>query len=182
MKLPKSAACMISFLSHCWSGSAYADTLASVYTTLEEPKCKLVSQDPETGDRTTSCPGIAGFSVVVEESDDRVSLTIISPNKKLLPLNFWDIAVPGFSTLGEQIEWRHALQRRTSTPVGIIVRVDTVMQANPGEPKPRSFFLVAHINENNACVTAKIPVEEFNAHLSARKAADDSTRRCLTSN
>lgn len=170
---------LIVIVSASWGGSAQAENPSSVYTSLKGPVCRVVSEDVETGDRTMSCPGAAGFSVIVQESDDRASLTIISPNKRTFTLNFWDVAIPGFSTIGRQLEWRQSVQREKRIPIGIIVQVDSVDQTDVEHPKPVSFFLVAHVSENTACLTAKIPTEQPDARRVARQVADDPNRRCL---
>jgi hypothetical protein len=172
---------MAALISTSWCAPAHTETLSSVYTSLEGRSCQVVSKDPETGDETTRCPGTGGYSILVHESDDRASLTIISPQNRSLALNFWDVAIPGFSTLGRQIEWRSITQHGKRTPVGIIVQVDTVDQTDIEHPKPLSFLIVASVAENVACITAKIPTTQPEALLSARQAADDPDRRCLPS-
>lgn len=180
-KLAISMAYLIALISTSLYASAHAETLSSVYTSLEGPSCKVISKDPETGDQTTRCPGTGGYSILVQESDDRASLTIISPKNRSLALNLWDVAIPGFSTLGRQIEWRNITRHRKRTPVGIIVQVDTVDQTDIEHPKPMSFLIVASVAENVACITAKIPTTQPDALLSARRVADDPNRRCLPS-
>lgn len=180
-KLAISVACLAAVNGPSWCAFAHAEALSSVYTALEGPTCKMVSKDAETGDQTTKCTGVAGYSVLIQESDDRTSLTIISPHNRSLPLNVWDSAVPGFSTLGRQIEWRSVNRNKSRIPVGIIVQVDTVDQADVEHPEPVSFLIVASVTENAACITAKIPVKQSGALLSARQAADDPHRRCLPS-
>jgi len=180
-KLPKLAAYLVAFMSVGCAHLANARTSTSIYTALEGATCKLVADDAETGDRTTKCPGIAGYSVLVQESDDRASLTIVAPNNRGLPLDFWDFAIPGFSTLGQQLEWRQTNQETKRRSIGLIVQVNTVDQEDPAAPKPLSFFLVARVTNNSACLTAKIPADQLDAHVAARRAADDLKRQCLSS-
>jgi hypothetical protein len=180
-QLMKCALCLLGFISISRCAYAHVEVLGGAYTALEGPTCIVESDDPETGAQYRYCPGIAGYSVLVQESDDRVSLTIISPSKRSLPLDFWGRAVPGFLTLGRQIEWRSIARHRTGKQFGIVVRVDTVDQADVGHPKPVSFLIVARIAESAACVTAKIPAEQPYALLTARQVADDPSRRCLPS-
>jgi hypothetical protein len=180
-KLLRLATYLVAFMSVGCANLAHAEKPTSIYTALEGPACKLVADDSETGDRTNKCPGIAGYSVLVQESDDRASLTIITPDNRGFPLDFWDFAIPGFSTLRQQLEWRQTKQGTKRRPIGFIVQVDTVNQENPAAPKPLSFFLVARVTENSACLTAKIPADQLDARLSALQAADDPKRHCLSS-
>jgi hypothetical protein len=170
--------CLIAFIHAMWPLVAQAENATSTATPTEGKACKLVSRDRETGDSTTRCPGIAGYSLLVLESDDRASITLIGPDKQVLPLNFWD-AIPSFSTLAHQIEWRQVTRQGKQAPIGMIVRVDTVDQSDVAHPKPVSFILVARIKENSACLIAKIPTEQADAILAARQAVDDQDRECL---
>jgi hypothetical protein len=151
----------------------------SVYTALEGSACKTISTDEETGDRTTSCLGAAGFALLVVESDDRASITIVTPNKRELPLNFWEFATPGFSTLGPRVEWRVATRRGKRIPTALIVQIDTVDQSDVTHPKPMSLLAVARVGESTACLTAKIPVKQPDARVQAQRAADDASLACL---
>ncbi|MCS0810040.1 hypothetical protein NX774_19120 [Massilia agilis] len=151
----------------------------SSYTVTDGKPCEVLSQDTETGDSTTRCPGVDGFTVLVLDSDDRASITLINPAGKELPLNLWEVAVPGFSTLGKQIEWRRGINNGRHTPIGMIVRVDTVDQSDVAHPRPISFLLAARITGATACITAKIPIEQRASHTLARATADSPDATCL---
>jgi hypothetical protein len=171
--------CLIALSTTASGAPAPISAPGSSFTATDGRGCRLLSEDEETGDRTTRCPGVGGFSVLILESDDRASITLINPAGRELPLDFWGVAVPSFSTLGSQIEWRRITSRGKQVPIGMIVQLDTVDQTDAANPKPISFFLAAKITENSACVTAKIPLQEPGAYALARTSADDPNRGCF---
>jgi hypothetical protein len=89
-------------------------------------------------------------------------------------LNLWRIGGGGFSSVGEQAEWR----MKGKTPVALIVRFN--VSEDPEDPNRRtSYLVVAKITKNEICVTEALkPTRSHN--YEARKAADKSaTRPCL---
>lgn len=159
--------------------NTHAAKLTTAYFPAEGKTCKTTSHNKETGDTEKRCPGPAGYSLVVIESDDRASISLVTAKEKTLPLNFWDIVTPTFSTLGPKVEWRLMSNNGAVTPVAIIARVNTVDQADVAAPKPRSFLVVARIHNETACVTAKVSASERNANELARSIADTPDRACL---
>ncbi len=160
-------------------GQVWADEMTSAYTPTSGKACKIVSREKETGDATMRCPGVGGYSLLVIESDSRTSITVIAPDNQQLPLKFWDVVAPSFSTLGPRVEWRFLPRRGVPVPVGIIARVDTVDQIDVTRPKPLSFLAIARIHSGKACVTGKIAAGQANANRDARKVADAADRDCL---
>lgn len=162
-----------------WPLTARSQPPVSRYSAIDSASCATISRDGETGDYSMRCPGVAGYKLIVVVSDDRASLTIETPSKQTLPLNFWDIVTPTFSTLGEKVEWRLAGKPGKQKPNALIVRVNTVDQTDVVHPKPISFLTVAQFNGHSACLTARIPAEQTDAHKRARKVADAAGQACL---
>ncbi|MDQ2822627.1 MAG: hypothetical protein M3Y65_19995 [Pseudomonadota bacterium] len=125
------------------------------------------------------CPGVIGFSLLVQHSDDRASLSILTKEKATLPLNFWDTVTPTFSTLGPKVEWQLETVQGKNRPVAIVVRVDTVDQTDVAAPQPISFIVVARIREDEACVIGKIPMKQANAAHAARVLMNARDSKCL---
>jgi hypothetical protein len=145
----------------------------SVYTDLSEKKCKTLKSNPdEGGSYLGECPGVAGYRIQVLEGDLRQSINVIRPNKKKTELNLWNIS-GGFSSLGEQAEWR----MNGKTPVALIVRFN--VSENPEDSsKVTSYLVVIKITKDSICVTDALkPTRSHN--FEARRAADRSaTRSC----
>jgi hypothetical protein len=152
-------------------------TIKSVYTDISTEKCKTIETDKETGDSVQSCSGIAGFSLYVEVSDDRMSVTIVAPDGKKHPLNYWDVITQSLSALGNKAEWRVVEEKGKLIPVALIVRVNASEDAEPR--KVTSYLAVAKITEQEICVTDKIKPGK-RANEEARGASDAAgSKSCL---
>ena len=162
------------------SGAGHRPSSATAYTPTAGTACQLVSINRETGDSVKRCPGVAGYSLLVLNSDDRVSLSIVTPGRMTLPLNFWDVVTPAFSTLAPKLEWTLDSAKGKMQPVAIIVRVHTVDQTDLAAPKPLSLLVVARIEGDMACVTARIPARQANASKTARAVALARDSACLS--
>jgi hypothetical protein len=115
--------------------------------------------------------------LLVEDSDNRMSVTVVDPRGQKHPLKFWDVITGSFSVLGKKAEWRIVKRQGRAVPVALIVRVD----ANESLETNRvtSYLAVAKITPQSVCVIDKIgPIQ--NANVNAREAADlSATRPCL---
>ena len=145
-----------------------ADRIDSIYTELAGSRCATVATDQETGATTQRCPGLGGYALLVEDDDDRMSVTVVAPNGGQHPLELWQVVTTGFSTLGEKAEWRVKRENGKLVPVALIVRV----HANDST----SYLAVAKITRQAACVTDRIePGDDRN--LEARVAADAAAQK-----
>ena len=152
-------------------------TITSVYTGLTTRECKTVRIDKESGSSSQRCEGVAGYKLLVEDSDNRMSVTVVDPGGQRHPLDFWSVITPNFSTLGTKAEWRIARKMGRAVPVALIVRVDAI--ESPETSKVTSYLAVAKITEQSVCVIDKIgPIQ--NANQKAREVADlYATKTCL---
>jgi hypothetical protein len=160
-----------------WAPQAPAG-LRSVYTGLGPRDCKTVSANRELAGSTQRCPGVAGYALLVEDADSRVSVTVVAPGGVKYELNYWQVVTTGFTTIGDKAEWRMAKRGRREVPVALIVRVNA--NDDPEHPdKPTSYLAVAKITPGQVCVTDKIgPGRDANEQ--ARLAADGAAARpCL---
>jgi hypothetical protein len=157
--------------------TAAADRIDSVYTDIAGSTCATLAVDEEVGASTQRCPGIAGYALLVEDDDARMSITVVAPNGEQRPLDFWQVVTMAFSTLGEKAEWRVKRQNGELVPIALIVRVN----ANEGDDPAvtTSYLAVAKITPQAACVTDRIaPAADMN--LQARVAADAAAEKpCL---
>ena len=154
--------------------TASADSITSVYSSLS--KCKLVTTGHDNS--TSACVGVGGYNLRLEYDDSRESITVISPNGKKHPLEFWSVLSSGFSSVGEKAEWRVARRNGKMVPIALIVRFNA--SENPEDSsKVTSYLAVAKITPQKICVTDKI-APGATANEDARNAADASANKpCL---
>ncbi len=153
------------------------DAIDSVYTDIADSKFATVAVDEKAGGATLRCPGIAGYALLVEDDDARMSVTVVAPNGEQHPLNYWQVVITAFSTLGPKAEWRVTQENGEFAPLALIVRVNANESDDPGVIT--SYLAVAKITPQATCMTDKIaPGADMN--LWARRAADSSAGRpCL---
>lgn len=154
------------------------DRTVSVYSDLAPNKCKTLKTDRETGASTQSCPGIAGYKLLVHDDDSRQSITVVTPGEKEHDLDFWDVVTNAFSSVGQKAEWRVIRNKGRVTPVALIVRVNASEDAeNPN--RKTSYLTVTKLTPDKICVTHKI-LQSADANEKARQAADEAgTAPCL---
>lgn len=157
---------------------APAAPVESVYTDLSSTRCKTVSVNKETAGSVQRCAGVAGYSLLVEDDDQRQSVTVVTPAGKRHPLNYWQVITSAFSTVGEKAEWRVERNGRKVRPIALIVRV--YANENAEAPNERTSYLaVAKVTPEKVCVTDKIK-GGTTANEEARRAADASADKpCL---
>ncbi len=150
--------------------------ITSKYTGLGEKACKTVeSNSDEGGSYRGVCPGVGGYKLEAIEGDLRQSINVIDPKKKKHELNLWNIS-GGFSSLGDQAEWR----MQGKSPIALIVRYN--VSENPEDAsKLTSYLIVIKITKDAICPTLALkPTRSHN--YEARKAADKAASRpCLNS-
>ena len=162
------------------SGTAGAQQSAvSIYTDISGKACIKHIDDESTGAYTLDCPGAQGYRLHILEDDERSSVNVITPDKRVFPLNYWDVVTRGFSTLGAKVEWRIAKAGGEAVPVAIIVRVNTLDQSDPEHPKRVPLLAVAKISRDAACVTRVVNALAPDANKEARRSSDDQRLACL---
>lgn len=165
-------------LSLLLSLSGSESQVESVYSDLEGRRCKQVSFDSRTGELVRQCRGAAGYRLLVEDADLRVTVTVIAPDRRRHPLHYPRVVTPGLTTLGTRAEWRVERRGRRWVPIALIVPV------NAYEPmdfphRIRPYLAVTKITADSICVTEKIPPGP-EALEQARQAADRAaTQACL---
>ncbi len=167
-------------LALSWPAAAAAPAarVDSVYTDLSPARCKTVKTSEEGASSVQRCPGVAGYSLLVEDNDMRQSVTVVAPDGKRHPLNYWQVVTTAFSSVGGKAEWRVAREGKRVRPVALIVRVNA--SENPASPEQKTSYLaVAKITPGGVCVTDKVKGGPT-ANEEARRAADASSDRpCL---
>ena len=156
-----------------------SSAIKSVYTDLNGKVCSAERTTSEVSSERT-CPGLEGFKLIVQNDDERDSITIITPDGRKHPLNFFQTISDGhFCSVGNKAEWRVATRNGKDVPIALIARVD--VQAGD-DNKLTSYLSVSKITEQGICVTDRInPVA--NANEKARQAADSSANKpCLKGN
>ncbi len=154
------------------SGIAAAQN-KSIYTSTKTSACRTISSNPdEAGSYEGECNGVSGYKIRLLEGDIRQTLNIITPAKKKFELNFWGF-YPGFSYIGEKIEWR----TKAGVPVALIARYNV---SNPeNEKKSTSYLMISKIGKKESCVTDIVP-PGAKQNETARTLADAaSTKPCM---
>ena len=157
-------------------GSAFAQS-KSIYSALSEKACKTLEANPdEGGSYIGECPGTGGFKLRVIEGDLRQTVDIVTPAKKIHPLEFWNF-FQGFSSVGDKAEWLV----RSGVPRAVIVRFNVAENPEHSE-RSRSYLIVAKVGKTSSCITDIIkPARDQN--VLARKAAEKApTAPCKTGN
>src|SRR5262245_41940280 len=154
-----------------------APAVSSLYTDISAGNCKHQSGETETGGSVQECPGPAGYKLIIEDDDSRMSATVVTPNGEKHPLNYWHVVTQHFSSLGSKAEWRVARRERKTVPIALIIRVNA--NEDPETSKVTSYLAVAKITAHEICVTDKIKPGAAANH-EARSAADASASKpCL---
>lgn len=155
-----------------WVYPLHASTVSveSLYTDLSPDHCKTIETDEESGSSVQECPGVAGYRLLVEDGDGRQSATLLAPDGKRHPLDFWQVITSGFSVVGDKAEWRVVRRGDQVRPVALIVPV--YANENPDAPDEKtSYRAVAKITGEKICVTAKV-AGGAGAQEEAKRAAD----------
>ena len=153
--------------------------ITSVYTDLDEKKCKTIDKNEDEAWIVQECPGIGGYKLEVVEGDIRQTINVISPSNKKSELKLWSVVSPAFSYVGKKAEWRIKTIEGKPRPFALIVRFDA--SEDPENPdKTTSYLTVTKIDGDSACVTDVVkPIR--NANVKARELADSSSGKpCKT--
>lgn len=147
---------------------------SSVYTDLSGPSCTITTENRETGATVHRCKGVSGWDLLVLYDDQRMSITVVQPDGRTHPLDYWDVITQGYSSLGAKAEWRvDGAGMGRAEPIALIVRVNASEQQTDGTTKTVSYLAVAKLQGPRVCVTDKIrPTLDSNAR--ARQAADNA--------
>jgi len=160
----------VALVALSWTLPVSAGSIYSVYTKLTD--CKTIQVFQESGASIKHCPGVAGHHLLVEDDDDRQSVTIVAPDGKRHSLRYWDVITGAFSNLGEKAEWRVTGAGKAMRPIALIVRVNA--DENPDAPRERkSYLAVAKMAGDKICVTNRVK-DSRKANEEARRAADAS--------
>ncbi len=145
----------------------------SVYSDLRPENCVAGDFDKSIpGLYFGICKGVGGYDLDYYLDDERNSLGVVFPSKKVVGLNFWNY-FRDFSELGEKAEWR----LKADKPVALIVRLN--VSDREDSMKKTSYLIVSKITGDNACVTNVVKPGK-NQNVTAQKLADKvSNKKCL---
>lgn len=145
--------------------------IRSVRTSLRADDCTLVSVDEEGAGSTQRCPGTAGYTLLALDGDARMSITVVDPAGREHPLHYWERVTGGFSSLGEEAEWRVRGEGASAVPIALI----TTLLANehPDDPERLTpYRVISRISTGETCVTHSLDV--IPSDDEARRLADAS--------
>jgi hypothetical protein len=153
------------------SADSARQEIRGVRTTLKADDCTTVSLDEEAGGSTQRCPGTAGYTLLALDGDARASITVVTPAGTEQPLEFWTNVTGGFSSLGEEAEWRVREDGASAVPVALIVELRA--NEHPDDPERLTVYrVVTRVSAAESCVTHRLPGATPDAE--ARRLADAS--------
>ncbi|HCF24942.1 MULTISPECIES: hypothetical protein [unclassified Novosphingobium] len=153
--------------------AASAASLVSRYTSLKN--CKLDEEGNGEDWSVSRCPGLGGFSLVLNYGDARDDLALRQTGRKDAEIGLPYLAGGGFNALGETIEWRGSESGGGFEPTGLIVRNNAVQDPEHPE-KPTSLLVVIDLSQGCAVAQLK-PGTGQNER--ARAVADGPRQPCL---
>lgn len=165
-------------LSSALSYPAFATSINSIYTDLSSDRCITIEVNKETGDSVQKCPGVAGYSLLVNITDGRQYVTVLKPDGQKHSLKYSQtFSVRASNKLGKKAEWRVERREGAIAPVALIVRTTNAFGSyNSPRNKTTSYLAVAKIAGDDICVT-KIVKGGAKANQEARRAADVSPKK-----
>jgi hypothetical protein len=155
--------------------------IETIYTDMDEKKCKTVKSSEEEAWVIQECPGVGGYKLEVIEGDLRQSINVVAPSGGKYQLDFQSNVSMAFSFLGKKAEWRVKKENGKITPVGLITRLN--VQEDPNDDKKiTSYLVVTKFDGEFICVTDVVkPIK--NANVKARQLADAAAKKpCLKGN
>ena len=169
---------LLVFVLAAGAASVRAQGVESVYTELDEKRCKTIEFEHEGYSWTRDCPGVAGYKLHHLQGDERASITVVSPDGRQHPLEFWSTVSPAFSSVGPRAEWRVRRGGARPEPFALIVRFNAHEDPEKIE-RFTSYLVVARLAPGAVCVTDRIEPGP-RANEEARRAADASASKpCL---
>ncbi len=160
----------LAILLHIAAAIGHGQSIRSVYTNLDK-SCRAVEESTAASPTAIrSCPGIAGYKLLVRSDDGHADVTVVDPQGKRFYLNFGLFITPRFSVLGEKAEWRIVRRRNKAVPVALIVRVNAEEGA-PDSASVTSYLAISKITNKDICVIDRI-FPGPNQNEEARRAAD----------
>jgi hypothetical protein len=142
------------------------------YTSLAE--CEVVRDEREEMPFVeTLCPGPAGWTLRVTDSDARQNVIVVAPGGREASLELSRIGGGGFSSLGEAAEWRGPAGPDFA-PDSLIVRYRVAEKA---PPEPETAYLLAIDLTPRPCVVARVAPGPAQNEVARARADDPGT--CL---
>jgi hypothetical protein len=144
----------------------------SIYTDLAADKCKTVDVNRGMpGNYSGKCRGAGGYDLEVYLDDERNSVGVVLPSKKVVGLDLWNY-FGNFSALGEKAEWR----MKGKKPVALLVRLNVFDRGD--EKPPTSYLIVSKISPTGACVTDIVKPSKYQNAQAQRLADKASSKSC----
>lgn len=152
--------------------------IKSMYTDLGAESCRkeFDKNDPNETPYQV-CPGVAGYALIVRSVDaGRQSIDVVDSAQRVFPLDFHEFVTRHMSNLDGKAEWRVATKDGREVPIALIVRVQAREDNDNPEKVTRSYFAVAKVTPNEACVTDRI-TEGTQSEAERYSAADSAQER-----
>lgn len=152
---------------------AQTPKVSSIYQSLMGKHCKHTSI-VDSGYGFDFCKGVGGYNLELTDADQRTSIKLIAPDKKIFNLEFEAQNSLKMSRLEQKIEWRVVREGRKIVPIALITRFEVLESREP--IKTVSYLMVSKITKDSACLT-DIVKPSAAANEEARKLADASANK-----
>jgi len=123
-------------------------------TSLAKPPCVTLDFQAEGANSKQRCPGIAGFQLLVLDSDARMSITVLDPQGREWPLSYDQVISRNFISLGEQAEWRVFGVDPAVDLMALTVKLNVSEDPESGKVTP--YWAVARISRSGSCVIDRV--------------------------
>lgn len=159
-------------------GDRSQSTIEAIQTNLSAASCRreIDRSDPNETPYLV-CQGVAGYSLIVRRVDaGRQSIDVVTPAGEVFALNYHEFVTRSMSSLDPKAEWRVATKDGRQVPIALIVRVQAREDEDDPEQVTHTYWAVAKIAVNEACVTDRIPEGERST-TEVESAADSAQER-----
>lgn len=160
------------------AGARRQPAIQSIYTGLDAASCKPQADKNDPNETPyLLCPGVGGYELIVRRVDaGRSSIDVVDASRRAFPLNYQEFVTRRMFSLDSKAEWRAAAKDGVVVPIALVVRVQAHEDNENPEKVTQTYFAVAKIAPNQACVTARIP-EGKQSDAEVRSAADSAAER-----
>jgi hypothetical protein len=155
--------------------------IQTIHTGLGAESCRreIDTTDPNETPYLV-CPGVSGYSLIVRRVDSgRRSIDLVNPANDTLPLKCHEFITRHMFSLDPDARWRVATENGSPVPLALLVRVQARENNNEPDQVTQTYWAVAKLTANEACVTDRIPDGQM-SETDIQHAADSARGRpCL---
>lgn len=155
--------------------------LTDYYSDLSGEHCIRTVLEEVTGSTADRCPGPNGYMLDVLYDDDRMSIDVITPSKKQVSLNYWEIVSSGFSSIDGQANWRLKTINGKQKPVALITPFVATKNLENGDDLTITYQVISKITDDEICIIGKVDKMQADAESLINSLINNAdTKPCLS--